>query len=132
MRLITHVILPVFLLVTICTCKKYAGDYDPNYIGEWHSETVISDGEEREIYLKINGKQSEYGFLCQINCNSCNCQELTSGKAVINKKGNVLYVGSGNNHKRFKLKIKKAPYQTPNGNWEMVIDSGTEITLHKV
>lgn len=131
MRLITQTIFLIFVALTVSTCKKYVGDYDQNYLGEWHSETLISDGEEKEVYLKIDGKNSQFGFLCQINCTSCNCQDLTKGKAVIKKDGSVLYVGGGGNNKRFKLKIKKQPYQTANGTWELVIDFGMEIILRK-
>lgn len=132
MRAILPAILLAFLIATLSTCKKYVGDYDSNYIGEWHSEAFETPSGQREIYIRIDGKNSEYGFLCEINCNSCICQELTTGKAFINKKRNILAIG-GFNKKTFKLNIEKHPYQNTAGNWEFVIklDGADPVIMHK-
>lgn len=107
------------------SCKKeYIGSYDENYIGEWHSRDTLtpSSGLPSEIYFIIDGKNSEYGFLCQLACGSCPCQLLTSGNATINKKHSKLYIGKGFGNKRVSLDINAAPHLNSSGKWECTIE----------
>lgn len=134
MRKIANVLFFIFLALTLISCKKeYIGDFDSNFIGEWHSESFETSTGQREIYFIINGENSEYGFMCETSCTSCNCALFTSGKAVINKKRNKLTIGSGNGKDRVNIKIKTYPYQNNSGKWVCVIltSEGNEISMYK-
>lgn len=68
MQIKTIFFLSLFSIITFSNCKKYIGDYDANYIGEWHSDTLQnSAGHDVEVYLNINGRNSEYDVLCELN-----------------------------------------------------------------
>lgn len=105
----------------MCACRKDLESYDANYKGEWHSRdpmTSQSSGKDVEIYLLVNGDQSEYGFMCEINCTACPCDLLTSGKIKINSKNKKIIVGSGNNKRRVRLTINESPHLNAQGKWE--------------
>ena len=125
----------IALTLLITTCKReYIGDYDANYVGEWHSDTfTTSSGVKKEIYFIINGNNSQYGFMCELNCSVCNCQLLTSGKAVINNRHKKLIIGSGNGKPRVRVNLKTPPYQNSSGKWICVIEDsdGDDITMYK-
>ncbi len=125
------IILFVLLVIAMSACKReYIGDHDSNYIGEWHSDTISTSTGGKEVYIIIDGENSEYGFLCDLNCTSCECAGLTSGKALINHKHNILIIGSGNGEKRYHVKIKTPPYMDNSGQWIFVLDgSGKTVDI---
>lgn len=106
------------------------GDYDANYIGEWHSDTVTLTNStvEVETYMIINGDNSEYGSACEVNCTVCQCNLVFSGKAVINRKHKKLYIGKILGDNRVKLSIDTPPYQNGAGKWICVIN---DVTMYK-
>ncbi len=100
-------------------------DFDEHYKGEWHSadQFTPNSGVKSEIYFIINGKNSEYGFMCQVSCKACSCQLLTKGKAVINSKHTKMTIGSGNGMKKIKLDINEAPHLNAAKKWECKVNN---------
>jgi hypothetical protein len=120
------------LLLFMASCgKEYIGEFDENYNGEWHSDTLtLTDtGEDVEIYMIINGQYAEYGFLCKVNCTACECTFLTTGKAKINKDHTKLYFGLGYGNNSTSVKITEPPHVNAAGQWECKIEDHRMLRL---
>lgn len=119
---IRRYILFTILLVAIASCKKYVGEYNPNFEGEWYTDTLVQQntGYQIQNYLNINPDNSEYGFACDISCNPCGCMDYYSGKALINSKHTRLRIGNSSNTTW--LKIQEEPYINSFGIWTMKIN----------
>jgi hypothetical protein len=127
MKTALFIFLSVFLLSSASCRKEKLEDYDPEFAGEWKTDTItLTSGAKVQCILHVNGKDSFYGFMCNPDCGViCNCQLRQDGKAKINKKNKRIYIG----YSIVKdLVLKKGPYRHPSGR--MACDLG-DLTYFK-
>ncbi|NQY10672.1 MAG: hypothetical protein HRT71_14325 [Flavobacteriales bacterium] len=111
-------------LLLFAACKKEdVADYNADFVGEWHSDTVfdINTGMDVISYLLIDGDDSEYGYYCPVNCSWCRCTNTAQGKAKVNKDGTKLIIGGASNSAT--LSIDKEPTQDANGQWTCKLEN---------
>ena len=123
----TSLFLPLLavLLIFFCSsCKKdNLVDYNADFLGEWHSDTLIlkSTGQEVEIFITIEEDYCEYGFMCELDCLPCVCQTVASGSIQINRKRKKIYAGDLKN-KKVKLSLDREPFINSSGVWEFTLN----------
>ena len=120
---ITSTVKMLIILFLLSSCKKeYLGDFDPIFIGEWHSITYSPPGEiPRLHYFIIDGDNSKYGWKCKESC-LCDCEENVIGKATINRRATKFFIGNGTaSSPRLIFPFDDPPYQNSNGDWEISI-----------
>ena len=100
------------------SCGKYVGDYNPDFVGSWSTEPIMTDeGVEVRNYVTIDGDNSSYWYLCD---GSNACVAGTSGKAKINRKHTRLWIGDKSESSP--LKIDKEPYLDTDGKWKCMLN----------
>jgi hypothetical protein len=99
------------------SCKKKIERYNGDFSGTWRTDTLVltSNGSKVVCLLKIDGKYSYYGFMCEGLCNGmpCNCLDNQFGKAKVSTNKKIWIGGKTNNQ----LKIITEPYQDASGRW---------------
>ncbi|MFN3343375.1 MAG: hypothetical protein ACK40M_11805 [Flavobacteriales bacterium] len=120
----------IFLSIFSSCKKEKIEKVCPDFLGEWHSDTLTetATGRRIETYLKINGDFGEYGFACSVNCTSCECTKLFSGLIRINVDRKLLYFGKAFGGGITRLKIGALPQQDQNEKWLCKIN---DIVLYK-
>lgn len=108
----------LFLILVSTACRKQRLEkYNPDFEGLWSTDTMtLSNGKKARCILKIKGKDSWYGFMCNANCDEiCDCQLHFFGTAKIDKKKKLIYIGY---NKISQLQIVREPFLNSFGKYQ--------------
>lgn len=113
--------LALMLVYTSCSVKELE-KYNEDFKGDWRSTVYYSPqaGDSIRNYLKVDGKNSAFGLLCDKNDEFDGCLYYQQGKAKYNKASKGLQVG---NSVQNIYRIDQEPFINNDGFWEVVIDS---------
>lgn len=111
----------VLIFFTSCNVQELE-KYNEDFKGDWRSAKYYSPqaGDTIRNYLKVNGKNSAFGLLCDESTEFDDCLYYQQGKAKYNKASKGLQVG---NSVQNIYSIDAEPFINNNGVWEMSIDS---------
>jgi len=113
--------------ISFNSCKKeYITDVDPNYEGEWHSDTIITDIEtEVEKYFIIDGHQGVFGEWCELVPLGNNCSSYFSGEAKFSRNKKKVTIGPLKN--QVNIEITEPPHINSDGLWECTLNETVYI-----
>ena len=109
-------------MITASCSVQELEKYNEDFKGEWRSAKYFSPqaGDTIRNYLKVDGKNSAFGLLCDESIEFEGCLYYQQGKAKYNKASKGLQIG---NSVQNIYSIDKEPFINTNGVWEMYIDS---------
>lgn len=120
MKAFSFITILVFFLFSCNT--KDIGDFNPDFIGEWHSETYNSPsiGGMAQDFLMVDAANGGLGIGCETGCPFCNCLIFQSGRVRINISNNNIAVGGSIQQI---MSVTKEPFINDDGIWEMEINN---------
>lgn len=108
------------------SCSKRAGDYNPDFVGHWRTESYQLNQNSTTVYrneIIIESKDGAYRQQCSETCEPyiCNCANDVTGTPTVNDARTLLKIGSAN---AITLTIDKEPYRVGE-QWKMDINGYT-------
>lgn len=123
MKNIPHLLSVILLTLTLASCNvEDLEKYNEEFIGEWRTDIYYSPskGDSIRNYFTVDGRDSGFGFGCEIDDPFVKCLTLQTGKLKYNKASRGLQVG---NSVQFIHYVDREPFINDDGKWELMIDS---------
>lgn len=110
------------MIALMAACKKDILEIDPNYEGEWHTESeTLDSGREIESYFIIEGNYAIYATNCDLVPMGNNCLVYQTGLVQTTKNQKLMFIGDPNKDVQLGIEIDELPHINSDGKWECTL-----------